>query len=55
MQAGGIGYGKADQSLKRRPKMVIKLSFLVVKTIELEWVELPFHLQIQEHLRQELS
>jgi phosphoribosylformylglycinamidine synthase len=29
MQAGGIGYGKLDQAIKRNHKKVIKLSFLV--------------------------
>jgi hypothetical protein len=53
MQAGGIGYGKLDQAIKRNHKKVIKLS-LVEKIIELEWVELLF-LQIQELLVQELN
>jgi hypothetical protein len=39
MQAGGNGYGKLDQAIKRNHKKVIKLSFLVERIIELEWVD----------------
>jgi hypothetical protein len=47
MQAGGIGYGKLDQAIKRNHKKVIKLSFLV-ENYRIGMGELPFHLQIQE-------
>jgi phosphoribosylformylglycinamidine synthase len=32
-------YGKLDQAIKRNHKKVIKLSFLVERIIELEWVD----------------
>jgi phosphoribosylformylglycinamidine synthase len=41
MQAGGIGYGKLDQAIKKETKKVIKLSFLE-RIIELEWVSCCF-------------
>ena len=47
MQAGGIGYGKLDQAIKKKPTAGDKIVILGGENYRIEWEAPQFHQQIR--------